>query len=281
MLPRVTVVAPSDPVQEREFQKFYSLICRHLVCLGLHYVHLDDAGNPKGKEYFYAWTCFAVCFHDVWCLVTAGHVVRDFDQLIADKQIKIVSAFFADHFGKDAKDSFVTPVSYEDLERPYVVNEETGADFATILVSDLYRAGFQKNGIIPIPPEVISLPHNDIYQVYVLLGFPKEVTDRFTKPIEPGEPRKPSIVPVMMSVRNIEDYSEIPDTVLLKKTRLPMFVGQLTASEKINIEGMSGGPRHSTERRHLRLSPCRNPEWLVCREPNHHGLSRIFLRNDR
>src|ERR1022692_4928161 len=148
MSPRVNVFSPSNPEQEAEFRKFYGLICRHLVCIGLYYVHLDDKGKPKGKEHFYAWTTFAVCFHDVWCLATVGHVVRKFDKLIADKKIKIVSSFFADHFGKDAKFNFATPFSFEDLERPYVFDEKTGTDFATILVSDLYRDVFQKNGII-------------------------------------------------------------------------------------------------------------------------------------
>jgi len=49
MPPRVNVFSPSDPAQQAEFKKFYGLICRHLVCIGLHYVHLDDEGNVRGR----------------------------------------------------------------------------------------------------------------------------------------------------------------------------------------------------------------------------------------
>jgi hypothetical protein len=236
--------ASADLGLERFREQLYDRLCRHLVCLGIRFTHLDTQGNSDGKEHIRLYSCFVVSIKDKWFLVTAGHVFEELDKGLRKKAIRIESSFLADFFGQRSAVRSPTPFSYEDAPKHYIVDTKLGLDFGFILLRDLFRDGLLSNGIVPIPENHRTQRQEPRIDVYWMLGFPSEVKkfEPLNKPINGGEVRVSEAAPVIISAEKIDDESQIPSSVTIEPTKFPRFIGRINAEIQFNIQGMSGGP---------------------------------------
>jgi hypothetical protein len=245
MRPRNKVWPESpDPERERAVEHIFDHICRHLVCLGIRYALLDDKGHrTDDKEYFIAYSGFVMCIDNVWFILTAGHILKEeLDDNLARKKIELSSCRIVDYFGKDAKVHYPTPFPYEDAPKAYIDDKELGLDIGLIFLRDFFREGMISNGIIPITEENWVHQHKVEFEAHGVLGFPKELVDRHTKPVSTGEPMNSVVAPVLIPLERITDPTAIPSSVEIPASRYPWFLGRLTPAEVPNIKGMSGGP---------------------------------------
>ncbi|TGV78622.1 hypothetical protein EN792_045010, partial [Mesorhizobium sp. M00.F.Ca.ET.149.01.1.1] len=71
--------------------------CQHLVGLGVTYRHIpDDDDKP---ERFSICSGTLIFIHGVLCFLTAGHVLKELDELRSHPKVRIESSAFADTFG--------------------------------------------------------------------------------------------------------------------------------------------------------------------------------------
>lgn len=254
-------------------QNLHALLYRHVVCLAIQYVALDVNGKPVGKEHFLAITGFIMLFRDRCFLVTAGHALEDLDKVLKQRKIQIVSCCIVDYFGSGAKVHQPMPFHYDDQTvKGYINNSDIGLDIGLIYLRDFYRRSLEANGIVPIEEadwrNVSAIP----FEVFVLLGFPKEWVDKATKSVEQGESITATVPMAVISVDLIQDDSLIPSNVRLPQSQLPWFVGKIIQTNIPSIVGMSGGPI---------MGIARTPEgvkyWPVALQSGWYEQSRIIL----
>jgi hypothetical protein len=182
-------------------------------------------------------------FNDTWFIVTAGHVLKGLDELISSRKIQLISSSIADYFGKDAKVHLPTPFPYDvDTPKGWIDDNAIGLDLGLIHVRPLFRQGLQANGILPISEENWVRQNDVDFELYYLLGFPKELADKLTKPVDRGKEMTAHVLPGLFKVERIWDSSEVPSYVEIPDATLPWFVGKLTATTGPDIKGTSGGP---------------------------------------
>src|SRR5262249_39081262 len=154
----------------------FGYVCRHLVCLGVRYVELDETGKPKTQDKFIGYSGFIMSISGMWFLVTAGHVLIDeLDKLLAEKKIAIVSSCIADYFGKGTKVHQPIPFPYADSIKGAIDDPHIGLDLGLIHLRELYKGNLAANGIEPISEEHWAHQHEVVFEAYYLLGFPKEL----------------------------------------------------------------------------------------------------------
>ena len=73
----------TEATVDAELGKLQKWLNRHLVSLVLVYWHLDEKGNSKDKPLVAACSGFVLSFGDMWFLVSAGHVLKELDALVA------------------------------------------------------------------------------------------------------------------------------------------------------------------------------------------------------
>jgi hypothetical protein len=179
---------PSESkVTEAAAEHLFAHVCRHLVCLAVQYVELDEKGCPKGQEKFIAYSAFVMSMNDRWFLVTAGHALKELDSLLDARRIKITSCCIADYFGKDAKVHYPTPFPYDESSPRWSIDDRLlGLDLGLVYLRKLYRDGMEANGIMPVSERNWVRQHEVAFDAYYILGFPKELVDQHTKPADLG-----------------------------------------------------------------------------------------------
>jgi hypothetical protein len=228
--------------EQLAYQQVCSHFYRHVVCLAVQYVALDDKGMPVGKEQFLAHSAFVMSFRGLWFLVTAGHALESLDRRIQESRLKVTSCCIADYFGPGAKVHLPTPFHYDqDTVEGAVYDDALGFDFGLIYLREFLQRGLEANGVLAISEnDWVNLDELD-FDLYYLLGFPKETVDEGTKPVDVGQAITATVPMVVVPVHKIEDMSEIPSTVELRKPVIPPFIGKVPPGPP-RIEGMSGGP---------------------------------------
>jgi hypothetical protein len=266
--------AHPDPEHERGVEHIFDHLCRHIVCVSFRYAILDERGRRTDKEHFITYSGFVMCVEGVWFILTAGHILKEeLDQNLANKRIEIVSCNIADYFGKDAKVRYPTPFNYEDMPRAYIDDEALGLDIGLIFLRPFFQEGLKANGIVPITEENWLTQHRANFESFMLLGFPKEIVDRHTKPVGPGEPMDGMVGAVLISIEQITARSQLPPSVEIPESVHHWFVGRLKPDEVPNIKGMSGGPIFG-----LRQTPDGGLlYWVVAAQSRWYEKSRIIL----
>lgn len=249
-----------------------SYFWRHVVCLAVQYVALDDNGQPSGKEHFLAISGFMMSFRGLWFLVTAGHVLNDLDNRLKRRELRITSCRLADYFGIDAKIKEPLPFTYdEDTIRGFIDNDQIGLDLGLIFIRDFFRLSLEANGVKAIVEEDWSSIDSISFDAFVLLGFPAELVRRATPSVEQGRSITATVPMTAIGVEYIEDVSTIPDTVPLAESELPYFYGRLIPTDVPKIEGMSGGPIVG-----MKQTPQGIRYWIVALQSAWYERSRII-----
>jgi hypothetical protein len=254
-------------------QNLHALLYRHVVCLAIQYVALDGNGKPVGMEHFLAISGFIMLFRDRCFLVTAGHALEDLDKPLKQRRIQITSCCIADYFGSGAKVHQPMPFHYDDQTvKGYINNSDIGLDVGLIYLRDFYRSSLEANGIVPIVEADWRNADSIPFEVFVVLGFPKEWVDQATKSVEQGKSITATVPMAVISVDLIQDDSLIPSSVSLPQSQLPWFVGKIIQTSIPSIVGMSGGPI---------MGFARTPEgvkyWPVALQSAWYEQSRIIL----
>src|SRR5262249_10562634 len=77
------------------------------------YIHLDDAGKMSGPEMNFAFSGFVIAIRGVWCLMTAGHVLKKLETAAQHPKIKLFTCGFCDFFGFESKGNQPTPFAFD------------------------------------------------------------------------------------------------------------------------------------------------------------------------
>ena len=228
--------AESQPADLEE--RFLAFFCNHLVALAINCVPINEKGEDSGEPIFLAFSGFILSVRGSWCLVTAGHAVKELDAKVRDRRIRLAGCYLADYFGTDPIVKEPTPFGYEDAPRFFIDDDAAGLDFALIALRLFYRESLMANGIRAISEENWIRQHNVEFERYALLGLPECLVPN-ARQLELYENRTAGRVhPVLMTVTPVE----LPPEESPRFT-FPWFTGRVGAAGKVpSIKGMSGGP---------------------------------------
>ena len=227
------------PINKDElFKLFFNRLCRHFVVMTGTYFQLDDSGKPTSDELLFTYSGFAMSFGSAWFLVTAGHVIKEINEYIHHKNIRIKEFNLLDWTGTDAKHKTLIPFNFEG-SCPYgLSDEQLGVDFGYLALSEHDKRLLQSNGIIAFEEkDWIKQPKSEDFIAHCVLGVPQEsVTKKLGISIT-GVPSIGTLETRLLWLRKTEVASD------RKPTQLPRFVAEITSLGDLqSIVGMSGGP---------------------------------------
>ncbi|TPO13754.1 hypothetical protein [Mesorhizobium sp. B1-1-5] len=203
--------------------------CRHLVGLCVAYRHIPD--DDEKPERFSICSGTLILIHNVLCFLTAGHVLKELDELRSHPNVKIESSAFADTFGLGTVSDVPVPFDLVTADLFYIDDDEEGLDFGVIAINPHFARLLAKNGVVALAEEQWAHQHKVAFDRYALLGLPVELTpDRVT----PGVGG--SATPVMAF---LTPTTADPNR---KPRRHAQFVAKLDGPEPKDAKGMSGGP---------------------------------------
>ena len=206
--------------------------CRHLIGLCVTYRHknAEDAGKPAR---FVACSGTLITIRDAVLYLTAGHVLKELDELRAHDQVEITDAVLADTLGWKRISDVPIPFDLKNAQFFYIDDEEEGLDFGVIMLEPHYVRLLAKNGVVALTEQNWMHQHAVKFDGYAMLGFPKEFTSQRVSTSGNG-----IVSPVMFGVKRLKST---PD--YRSPTRYPQFVGQLDPGLSLSsVKGMSGGP---------------------------------------
>src|SRR4051812_5140976 len=66
---------------------------KHMACLALTFVRLDEKGNPAGDIQAAYYIGFIMSVRGTWPFATAGHNIKEIEDVLRRRQIRIVVGF--------------------------------------------------------------------------------------------------------------------------------------------------------------------------------------------
>ena len=212
---------------------------RHLVCLGGVYRLIDEHGHQVGPSQTFVHSGWILSIHGRWCLVTAGHVLKQLKERIQDRAIQITEWFLIDSFGPQAKHPEPIPLTYDTLAKLQVEDEQAGLDFALMALTPYYELALQKNGIVPVDERNWLNQHEVKFEHYLLLGIP--MRESATSKVNRDEHQLSLDMDLRPYALRIDALENPPND--LPKTTYQRFIGKVDdqCTEEI-MDGMSGGP---------------------------------------
>lgn len=209
-----------------------AFMCRHLVGLFVTYRHKteEDAALPPR---FAACSGTLIMIRGVCCYLTAGHVLKDLEELRASPQAEIVGATLADTFGLEPASKMPIPFDLKNARFFYVDDEAEGLDFGVIALEPHYVRLLAKNGVIALTEERWIHQERVEFNGYAMLGFPEEFAS--SRICSSGFA---SVSPTFLGIKKLDAAPEGRTP-----TRHPQFIGQLGDKSGLqSVKGMSGGP---------------------------------------
>jgi len=205
--------------------------CRHLVGLSVTYKHkADDAGD---RARFGMCSGTLIMIEGGVFLLTAGHVLKQLDELRESGGAEIIGASLADTFASERISDIPIPFDLKSARLFYIDDEDDGLDFGVIALEPHHVRMLAKNGMVALTEENWVHQHTVKFEAYALLGLPEELaTERVSSSGEGAA------AAALLTVKRLE--SAPPGR---KPTRYPQFVGQLHPEMGLkSVKGMSGGP---------------------------------------
>lgn len=214
----------------RDLQRWLN---RHLVSMVLIYWHLDEKGNSEGKPLIAACSGFVMTFGEAWFLATAGHVLKELDELIAHPFVKVVDSFLVDSLGSQATHKDHIPFTYEENKRGYAYAD--GLDYGLVALSYNDRLLLEANGIVPVAIENWLNQDIDRCKGFALIGIPMDWVSHERRGTSDGL----VIGALLASVKRLHEPPPGADEVKYER-----FMGELSRKMETEhgLEGASGGP---------------------------------------
>jgi hypothetical protein len=197
------------------------------------YQHLDENGHVIGGSRICASSCFVMSFGESWFLVTAGHVLKELEELLDHPRVRFLQSCLIDALGSEAIHSNNVPFTYDKSKRFYI--DQDGLDFGLIPLSHNHRQLLEANRVVPVAVENWMNQDIDRCHSFLLLGIP---VDWVSHAQSPGG-YSLHIETLLVSVKRL---TEPPFGA--EATTYERFIGDLTTPAKMQhgLEGTSGGP---------------------------------------
>lgn len=189
--------------------------------------------------------------------LTAGHIIREVEKMLASSDVTVDESVLADTFGSDIVSDKPIPVDLGASPRFYR-DDDNGLDFGAILLHPhVVRLLTANNVAILEESNWIRQSHVD-FNGYLMLGLPDEFTTQ-----DPSSGLA-TVSPTIISVKRLD---EEPDGHKLASSRLTARIADTIPLD--SAVGMSGGPvlGFSGDKRELRY-------WIV-------ALQSSWLREKR
>lgn len=179
-------------------------------------------------------SCFVVIVEGVWFLVTAGHVIRDIRQAIADG-CSFENGKLGDSWAAKRFPGASYPHGFMDDHWDVAFNEDNGLDYAVSFLSELTVGNLNAAGVLPITEEICKAPPFSHMSPWLMVGIPRETVVQLRPrsvwggltmiPLEPVDSP-----PAPYEKRPRHFYGKIRDRTIDGKPGVQ------------DIDGMSGGP---------------------------------------
>jgi hypothetical protein len=202
---------------------------KHLIGLCFFYRwKTDDPGDPP-RVATSSGTLMA--FGNIFCLVTAGHVVDEVrEKFLENPDVEFLACRLIDSVGSQAKHEDMVPIAWTEL--PMVHLNEDGLDFALIALHANTVRLLDANGVIAIREEQWDRQHTVKFDGYMLMGLPQELAS--------GRAHQVGDVTVQSVLMHVESAEVPPD---LPVTTYKPFAGRIVNRGSLNsVKGTSGGP---------------------------------------
>jgi hypothetical protein len=230
-MPDYTRIINLSQLNDPDFEKAFIFFSRHLVSLSGSCQPLIQ-GMPTGEEQHFTYSGFILSIRGVWNFVTAGHILKDHDNLLAEKRVKHTRCFLLDDFGPDTISNVPIPFDYENAPRLYI--DEAGLDFGLVALSPHYQRLLQANGIVPVDEEQWIHQHKVKFDRYFMVGLPS----LFLSTDSTDDTLIQNMAVTIIPAAPVEDES-----LALPQTKYPRLVAKLPDNYPLDeIDGMSGGP---------------------------------------
>ena len=222
-----------------------AFMSRHFVALTCHY-DLRKADRTT-ERHVVAFSGFVLELHGAYFWVTAGHCLKQFDELLSFPEVHVCGGGFMDSFGYEAVHTQSVPFRYEPCCGYYVTQPADGIDFGLVPLNYLQVRAFLANKVIPISRENWVHQREVTFDFCFMLGIPK---DRVLTVANPNGSISAQFSPSMISVNRIslDDLGEPPSDAEAVPTAA-WFIGHIPPECTIReLEGMSGGPIYGFRR---------------------------------
>jgi len=222
-------------MNDEDFVRFFS---RHLVSLSGWYRATNSSGKEVDQLQFFSYSGFIISFNGLWCLATAGHILKGLEQHLREGTIQVVRYALLDDFGPNVISHDPIPFDYAKAPKYYIHNEEAGLDFALIGLGSYYQGLLQANGIVAVSHENWEKQHEVDFGTHMIIGLPQTEIEASSWKSKGKVQFKAIVRPMTIDVEKINEFPED-----IRETRYPRFIGKITGDLPIDdIVGMSGGP---------------------------------------
>lgn len=171
------VVEMIDKEVQKAFEDMQFNLSRHLVVCGCIHRKKSESHDVKNPWKQAVFSGIVMSFHGTWYCATAGHCIRDFQEMYDREDLEIEHMFLADHFGRDATSFTGHPFNLKERDDSMITmidDEKMGLDFGMIQLQSLERQGMEKNGIVPVTEDRWMPQDNVVFDRHFLLGAPAE-----------------------------------------------------------------------------------------------------------
>jgi hypothetical protein len=210
-------------------------------------------------DHTFAITAFVLSVQGYWFLITAGHCVKQVDELEEESGYQILRCFLIDSLGSGATFHEPIPFAYRNAN-PIHLSDDLDFDYGVVPVSSYYRQLLEANNVQPLNEEVWKKQPSHV-DFYALLGVPNELTE-----VEADN------VKITSTLHRIEPLDTRPKDA--PDTDVPLIYGRIALGKDLtNIEGMSGGPIlgfHNDKSGKMRY-------WLIALQSRWNPSSRLVI----
>lgn len=174
-----------------------------------------------------------------WYWVTAGHIIREVEDALSQKQIEERDFWLVDGFGDGAFSGHSIPFDYAGAYKYYRFEEQQGLDFGLVEITPYYRSLLKANGIRTVYKKDWKNQHRLQFDIHFMFGVPEDAIQNAICSRSNGYVVRGKPIPTAV-------YIEQVDKVKSEHLRAhPRFVGQIPKRHRASVKdlvGMSGGP---------------------------------------
>lgn len=205
---------------------------KHFVALAYK---LRRAGHETVRDHA---SCFVIDVgRGVWCLVTAGHVIKGLRKAVEDgwsiEVPRLIDAFAG--VQTEAIPFDLDPSEWLELD-----DEETGVDLAAVPLTFLFKENLKAGGVEPVERAQINVATFEDYSQIVIAGVPAEGVA-----VQRGSGQmKFMVIPIAATTPHEAELPNKPGTLLGKLPPNPVDPQHQVQS----IAGMSGCPVFAIDR---------------------------------
>jgi hypothetical protein len=198
---------------------------RHLIALCVAY--RLDGDDPADAPRFTAYCGTLALIRGRLYFLTAGHILRNLRDAMANQSVNIERASLVDTFGLGRISNIPIPFDLAGASTFFI--DEDGLDFGVIALSSYYSRLLSANGSVALDDKYWT-KQPQTFEGYALLGLPGESTSERLNGYGDA-----TVCPTMFGVRQSDEHHA--------ESKFPRFAGRLDPQLTIrSVEGMSGGP---------------------------------------